>query len=484
MKSASVPRRRIGRSSRALLHLLARCPNMPTDVVADLLGLRRSVSAAQLLARLQQMGLVRTTSVAAGQLHGGPRLRVWSLTSRGMQLARALGVGRRTEDEQLLPYGAPKSRRRLAGVRTLPLLIVTYRLLANIATSGNRALRVVAWEYPWVRSVEVPGHGRSRHARFPAAAVLRPSSSGHDARATSVLLLPDVGTAPVGSFRPALTALVAVRREDSQKTSEEPLLVIATVNCAGSQDRASSWNSIVANVARRAGEPPLRVRIYADFQSVRGNHGTKPARITQVDQAFSLLARHPLLTPEQLAILLSTTFRRVADLLHLLVNRELIEPLDARPYVRDYANVAYQLTRRGHREAADGCSFQSQLLGGTTACSRAENSDADGSSATSCTRLEQTRSSWTWCGLRATSVPPVATTNSRNGGVPRHPPVAASDLMAMVAIAAAQIDSAFSSSSTGAPSGGQSTRRNSRPITAIGTRLPRATIAAFPRFWL
>ena len=217
MKSASAARRRIGRSSRALLHLLARCPNMPTDVVADLLGLRRSVSAAQLLGRLEQMALVRITSVAAGQLHGGGRLRVWSLSTRGMQLARALGVGRGMEDEQLLPDGAPKASRRLAGGRTLPLLSMTYRLLANIAASGDRAIRLVAWVYPWVRSVQVPGRGRSRHAHFPAAAVLRPSGSGNDARPTSLLLLPDVGTAPVRSFGPALTALVAIRREDLRK---------------------------------------------------------------------------------------------------------------------------------------------------------------------------------------------------------------------------------------------------------------------------
>lgn len=354
MKSAFVPRRRIGRSSRALLHLLARCPNMPTDVVAVLLGLRRPVSAAQLLARLQQMALVRTTSVAAGQLHGGRRLRVWSLTSRGMQLARALGVGRRAEDEQLLPYGAPRARRQLAGVRTLPLLIVTYRLLADIATSGNRSLRVVAFEHPWVRSIQVPGHSRSRHARFAAAAVLRPSGSADDAEATGVLLLPDVGTAPIGSFRPTLTALVAVRRGKLQKPSDEPLLVIGSFNCTGLQDRAVSWNSIVANVARRAEEPPLRVRICTDLQSTGGSHGVKTARMTQVDQAFWLLARHPLLTPAQLAILLSTTDRRVADLLHLLVDRELIEPLATHPSVGDHGTVLYQLTRRGHREATDG----------------------------------------------------------------------------------------------------------------------------------
>ena len=70
--------------------------------------------------------------------------------------------------------------------------------------------------------------------------------------------------------------------------------MIATANCARSQDRASSWDSIVANVARRAGEPPLRVRIHADFQIVRGNHAAKPVLMTQVDQAFSLLAQHPL----------------------------------------------------------------------------------------------------------------------------------------------------------------------------------------------
>jgi hypothetical protein len=135
--------------------------------------------------------------------------------------------------------------------------------------------------------------------------------------------------------------------------SDEPLLVIGTFNSAGSQGRASSWNSIVANVARRAGEPPLRVRICTDFQSIGRSHGAKAARTTQVDQAFSLLARHPLLTPPQLASLLSTTVRRIVDLLHVLVNRELIEPVDVDASVEDYhVTVVYQLTQRGRREAA------------------------------------------------------------------------------------------------------------------------------------
>jgi hypothetical protein len=137
-------------------------------------------------------------------------------------------------------------------------------------------------------------------------------------------------------------------------TSDEPLLVIGTFNCGGSQGRASSWSSIVANVARHAGEAPLRVRICTDFETIGGSHGAKAAGMTQVDQAFSLLARHPLLTREQLAILLSTTVRRLADLLHLLVDRGLIEPLEVRPSVGDHAALVYQLTRRGHLEAAAG----------------------------------------------------------------------------------------------------------------------------------
>jgi hypothetical protein len=224
--------------------------------------------------------------------------------------------------------------------------------LCRGADRGCPGRAVTSFRRTSAASIQGPGHGRSRHARFAAAAVLRPSGSGDDAKATGVLLLPDVGTAPIGSFRPALTALVAVRRGKLQIPSDEPLLVIASFNRTGSQDRASSWSSVVANVTRRAGEPPLRVQICADFERIGGSHGANTARMTQVDQAFSLLARHPLLTPEQLAILPSTTVRRVADLLHLLVDRELIEPLDTHPCVGDHATVFYQLTRRGHREAA------------------------------------------------------------------------------------------------------------------------------------
>ena len=57
--------------------------------------------------------------------------------------------------------------------------------------------------------------------------------------------------------------------------------------------------------------------------------------------------------------------------------------------LRSYINSLVEGTEKRQPD----CCFQAQLLGGTTACSRVENSDADGSSAISCTRLEQTPSS-------------------------------------------------------------------------------------------
>jgi hypothetical protein len=78
--------------SQRVLSLVARCPDMPTDVVAALMGSRRAVSVHQLLHRLQSLHLVRSQREPASLLLGTKGMVVWAPTTRGIELARANGV--------------------------------------------------------------------------------------------------------------------------------------------------------------------------------------------------------------------------------------------------------------------------------------------------------------------------------------------------------------------------------------------------------
>ena len=86
-------------------------------------------------------------------------------------------------------------------------------MLGTVVSALNQHVRVVAWEHPWVRSFRPDGQTRLRHARLPAAAVLvLGDETMRAARFVQVLLLPDLGTAPVARHRPLLRTLLQLRQ--------------------------------------------------------------------------------------------------------------------------------------------------------------------------------------------------------------------------------------------------------------------------------
>src|SRR4029079_4801765 len=98
-------------SGRAALDLLACCPQLPTDVLAALLGLHHRRSSAQLLHHLSERGWAHRERVEPGPLIGPPEL-VWSLTAAGQEcVQRDIRAGR-----------GPN----------LPMLLAGYRLLVHI----------------------------------------------------------------------------------------------------------------------------------------------------------------------------------------------------------------------------------------------------------------------------------------------------------------------------------------------------------------
>src|SRR6266516_1682882 len=301
-------RTRVGPSGRAALELLACCPRMPADVVGVLLGHRQAVSTAQLLARLRRAELARYQEVMLGPQLGPRRVRLWTLTAEGRAFVAARGPARPGGDARQIRYGEPEGWRDPARQRGTPLLIACHRLLAAVASRLEPPVRVCIWEHPWIRTVAPTDAGRRRRVRLPAAAVLqsRPTQAG---QAERLLLLPDVGTAPLASYRPALRALIDMRRTVLTNAEDEPVLIVGVATSRHSSSaRIQAWRSLLQELACRADEPALRARVLALQTGPAGSRNGYDRQSTgQVDEVFALVARHPLMTRQQLASLLCTS---------------------------------------------------------------------------------------------------------------------------------------------------------------------------------
>jgi len=351
---------RVGPSGCAALHLLACCPRMPTGVVARLLRMRHTRSAAQLLLRLRTAGLARYETAKPGPVVGARGVRLWTLTAAGHELVDRRGLAPSEEAGGLMPYGRPARRPDTERQRDTPMLVVAYRLLGHVVREMDWPVRVAAWEHPWIRTLAHAEIGRERHVRLPAAAVLvQDNLEGTQPR--GLLLLPDVGTLPVASYQPVLHRLIALRLAANVSQPDEPFLVVGVAVAVGLAARVAAWQTLLQQVARQAGERPLRARVFAwpDGMAVAGNQ--ERALGDQADQVLGLVARHPLLERQQLAVLLDVSEARAGQLVRRLtavgwirsfkaadVPPEALGPRPGRP--RRLSLV--ELTPTGRREVA------------------------------------------------------------------------------------------------------------------------------------
>ncbi len=290
---------RIAARMVAALATLDRCPHLPADVLACLLGLRSRAAAHQLLARLAGVGLAEARAVELGHVRGGRPIGLWSLTKRGRQRLYEQPSRWSGPATAVAAYGVPT--RPLARPRPtdLPLLVSTYRLLAAfMAEQGlSQPIRVVAWEYHWRRTCQ-PVRSMSRRSiavELPGAADLAPVSRKP---CYSVLLLPDLGTAPIGHYRALVQRLLELRADKSDPSMVEPVLLIATPDPYGSGGRAAAWRRLLDEVAAQRQEQPLRSRVLS-WERVAALAGSAPAAVrpaTSTQQLLDLVGRHPCLS--------------------------------------------------------------------------------------------------------------------------------------------------------------------------------------------
>ncbi|MDQ6670319.1 MAG: replication-relaxation family protein [Chloroflexota bacterium] len=301
---------------------MARCPHIPTDVVASLLRIRRVRSAAQLLLRLRTAGLTKYEKVQPGPLVESKVVRLWTLTPAGRAIVSARGLAIPLSARGSLPYEQFARRRGEVRPRNMAMLVVAYRLLGSVVRELDRSVRVAAWEHPWIRTLTRAKTGRARHVRLPAAAALiQDNSDGRQPR--GLLLLPDLGTTPVALYRPVLRGLIDLAHASDADVKDEALLVVGIgVAAAESSGRLEAWHALLEQVARRAGEEPPRAQVFVWPQRVTDSPGRSQRPGSQADQVFALIARHPLLTHQQLATLLGTSAFRINQLLAQLLARD------------------------------------------------------------------------------------------------------------------------------------------------------------------
>jgi hypothetical protein len=219
---------------------------------------------------------------------------------------------------------------------------------------------------------------------MPAAATLIQVNSGELPR--GLLLVPDLGTVPVASYRPVLRGLIELSHAADASAKDETLLCVGVAGAtAESSARIAAWHVLLQQVAQRSGADPLRARVFAWPQGL-ANGGDRGQRLgTQAEQVFALVARHPLLTYRQLATLLGTFAGRIGQLVAQLTGRDWLRalapgdvPHDALAFSsHQRRHTLVELSPAGRREAARRLLLPTAvgtkhhgLLGKATTCRR------------------------------------------------------------------------------------------------------------------
>jgi len=359
----------VTRPDRKVLSLLARLPFVPARVLGEVLGGSSPSAIYRRLRLLEERGLARPLRVPRQGTHGGRPLALWQLTPDGQRL--------------LAPSDRGRLGRRLP--RQLPRLVATYELLgalaAGLSTDGT-CIALEALETPWRRVASERSGLRS--VELPAAALLAAPSGG--TRPTSVLLLPDLGWAPVTLHRRRLASLVALRAAAHEDLF--PTLVVGTVPAQG---RAETWRELIERVAAERGEPPLPALVVT-WPEVRERRlgtllksgpssgqpaeaaghptGRSPRIVTrgsagagdEQQAVLQLLGRHPFLPLTQLATLINIRARDARVRLERLAAAGLMRwvgtaddpehlPLELTPEELARLKLS-ELTREGLRELA------------------------------------------------------------------------------------------------------------------------------------
>jgi hypothetical protein len=329
------------------LSVLNMCPLVPVDAFMHLVGLTSQSSAYQQLARLRHAGLADARRVDPGYLVGERRLGCWMITDKGRQTLELAACARLVEQEAIVREGrgarGPHGLARISQ-HDLPLLIATYRLPAAVVverSARGHAVELTSFEWPWVRGWRSVADDKLLQVNVRAGVTLSACEEGSESgppreQLAHVLLVPDLGTAPIAHYREMLRRLLAFRDEvtSGDRLADEPLeVVIATPNPDATGARSKAWLELLAWIERRQPMDSLQVRVRtwdwvadmvkrvptADLRArVRDRAvGARSGRLHVRgpagghEQVLHLIGRHSCLTVHNMADLLGTRVDRI-----------------------------------------------------------------------------------------------------------------------------------------------------------------------------
>ena len=251
---------RPGRSAMAAMQILAMCPLLPVDAFRHIAGFRSIGGAYRRLEKLWRAGLAEMERAELGYLLADRPLGLWSITEHGQRPRDEVSCAdRRAWD----PRGPSIPPRREPNLTTR---VAAYRMLAFFVAQCNadgRNVELCAWEHPWVRTVCGPEQGSPLRVQFPAGAVLAGREMDGDCSGPAggricVVLVPDLGAAPVTRYRERLRRLLAYREFSGDADFQ---LLVATIDPDGDGGRSSVWMSLMDRLARTHGTPAFSSRV-------------------------------------------------------------------------------------------------------------------------------------------------------------------------------------------------------------------------------
>lgn len=383
-EEAAVWLRRRPSDRRALL-LLARLPLADAKALEWLSGVRGGTTIYRSLTRLQDAGLIAHVTVPS---ETGSSPQRFYLTDRGLA---TLAVDQGVEIREIARKYRLRGSDLVGLLPRLPQLAGLYDMLGVLAASRPGRPELLVWGRPWSRQYRPPTTKAPVWVTLPALAVLR-----WDDASRAYFLLPDLGTFPPRVYRMALVRLLQLRAIERKRL---PPIVIATEAERG----IAAWRELLEEVRRRRFEAPLTVHIFewgnlqADLK--RLDKGTEDHRVPVdhrvphssvqqiqprrptgpvpriVDDALAVPTRgarqgsamglialtltpahyrllnvvacHPFLSPDKLAIVLAWLLEIVRRRMNRLVELGLIRLVDP-DEIEKHANLQLlELTRAG-----------------------------------------------------------------------------------------------------------------------------------------
>ena len=240
----------------AAMQILAMCPLLPVDAFRHIAGFRSIGGAYRRLEKLRRAGLAEMERGELGYLLADRPLGLWSITEQGRRLCDEVScVDRRVSDRR-----GPGTR--LRGEPNLTTRVAAYRMLAFFIAECNadgRKVELRTWEQPWVRTVCGPEQRKPLRVQLLAGAVLAGGELGGECAAPAggrvcIVLVPDLGAAPVTRHREMLRLLLAYW--EISRDADLHLLV-ATIDPDEDGARCTVWMSLLDKLARTHGAPAV-----------------------------------------------------------------------------------------------------------------------------------------------------------------------------------------------------------------------------------